>query len=195
MFGCGSLFVLYTALIYLAVGIAKDREQLLEIALLNYLWPALTILFSVILLKRPASLLLVPGTVLALIGVFLAMTQSAHLSWSSFIGHLQTNPAAYALALGAALAWALYSNLARLWSGPGSRGAVELFIPVTGLALLWFASLRTNPPSGMPGRLQKQVFLAGSPRWRMRCGMRQCEKGICCSWPPAPISPRCSRPW
>lgn len=30
LLGCGSLFIFYTAAIYLAVGLAKDREQLLD---------------------------------------------------------------------------------------------------------------------------------------------------------------------
>jgi len=80
LLGCGALFVFYTAAIYVAVGLARDRGQLLEIALANYLWPALTILFSLILLKKRASLWLVPGTALALTGIFLVMTQGAHVS-------------------------------------------------------------------------------------------------------------------
>ena len=80
------MFIFYTAAIYLAVGLAKDREQLLEIALVNYLWPALTVLFSLPLLKKRASLWLVPGTALALTGVFLVMTQGAHVSWVSLAG-------------------------------------------------------------------------------------------------------------
>ena len=55
LLGCGSLFVFYTAAIYLVVGLAKDREQLLEVALVNYLWPALTILCSLPLLKKRAN--------------------------------------------------------------------------------------------------------------------------------------------
>jgi len=39
LLGCGLLFACYPAAIYLAVGLAKDREQLLEIALVNYLEP------------------------------------------------------------------------------------------------------------------------------------------------------------
>ena len=145
LLGCGSLFVFYTAAIYLAVGLAKDREQLLEIALVNYLWPALTILFSLPLLKKRASLWLLPGTVLALAGVFLVMTQGAQVSWGSFREHLQHNPAAYALALAAAVAWALYSNLARRWAAPGGDGAVEWFVPATGLVLLALRLLTTEP--------------------------------------------------
>jgi drug/metabolite transporter (DMT)-like permease len=145
LFGCGSLFVLYTAAIYLAVGLAKDRVQVLEIALVNYLWPALTILFSLPLLKKRASLWLLPGTALALAGVFLVMTQGANVSWATFRTHLQSNPVAYALALAAAISWALYSNLARRWSEPESDGAVELFVPATGLVLLALRLLTTEP--------------------------------------------------
>jgi drug/metabolite transporter (DMT)-like permease len=145
LFGCGSLFVFYTAAIYLAVGLAKDREQLLEVALVNYLWPALTILFSLPLLKKRASFWLGPGTALALTGVCLVMTQGAHVSWMSWREHLQNNPAAYALALAGAVSWALYSNLTRRWSGPESDGAVGLFIPATGLVLLALRFLTTEP--------------------------------------------------
>lgn len=145
LFGCGFLFVLYTALIYSAVGLAKDREQLLEIALVNYLWPALTILLSLPILKKRSSLWLLPGTVLALIGVFLVMTQGAHVSWASVWEHLQSNPIPFVLALGAAISWALYSNLARRWSAADSGGAVELFVPVTGLVLLAMRLLTIEP--------------------------------------------------
>jgi len=145
VWGCGFLFVLYTALIYLAVGLAKDREQLLEIALVNYLWPAATILFSIPLLNRRASLPLVPGTLLALTGVFLVMTQGARVSWLSLRDHLQSNPAAYLLVLVAAIAWALYSNLARRWSEPDSGGAVGLFVPATGIVLLVMRLMSPEP--------------------------------------------------
>ena len=145
LLGCGSLFIFYTAAIYLAVGLAKDRQQLLEIALVNYLWPALTVLFSLPLLKKRASFWLVPGTALALTGVFLVMMQGAHVSWVSWREHLQNNPAAYALALTAAISWALYSNLARRWAEPESGGAVELFLLATGLVLLAFRLVISEP--------------------------------------------------
>ena len=136
LLGCGFLFVFYSAAIYLAVGLCEDRKQLLEIALVNYLWPALTILFSLPVLNKRANVWLVPGTVLALSGVFLVMTQDASLSWVSWREHLRQSPAPYLLALAAAVAWGLYSNLARRWSGAAGGGAVELFIPATGLVLL-----------------------------------------------------------
>lgn len=146
LLGCGFLFALYTLAIYLAVGLAHDRSQLLEIALVNYLWPAGAILMSLPLLNRRARVWLAPGTALALLGVFLVMTQGARVSWAAFSGHLRDNPLAYFLALVAAVAWSLYSNLARRWAAPGGGGAVELFVPATGLLLLLARLMR--PESG-----------------------------------------------
>jgi len=136
LFGCGFLFVFYTAAVYLAVGLSRTREQLLEIALVNYLWPALTVLGSTLLLQKRASVWLAPGTALALSGVFLVMTQGAQLSKITLLEHVQSNPAAYAMAFLAAISWALYSNLTRRWTQAKNDGAVELFIPITGLVLL-----------------------------------------------------------
>lgn len=136
VFGCGFLFVLYTVLIYLALGSASDHQQVLEIGLVNYLWPAATILLSLVLLNKRARWSLAPGTALALAGEFLVLTQGTRMSWRSFGEHLQANPTPYAFALMAALAWAFYSTLTRRWSQPGTGGAVALFLPATGLALL-----------------------------------------------------------
>src|SRR5512133_412676 len=130
--GCGLVFVLYTAALFFAIGMAKDRQQVVEIGLVNYLWPAATIWFSLVMLRQRVGLLLIPGTLMALGGIWIVMTQGAEVSWRSFLVHLQSNPAAYGMALTAALSWAFYSNLTRLW---GSQGAVEIFIPVTGVVL------------------------------------------------------------
>lgn len=161
LFGCGLLFVVYTVLLYVAIGLARDREQVLEIGLINYLWPAGTVVFSLWLLDKRANLLLLPGTVLALLGVFLVMTQGARMSWSSFVGHLQDNPVAYACAFAGAVAWALYSNLTRRWSEPGSEGAVELFIPATGVLLLLTRLLVTEPTAWNAQAVAEAILLGG----------------------------------
>jgi len=136
LFGCGALFVSYMLTFYMAIGLATNREQVLEIGLINYLWCTFTIIFSLLILKRKPRLLLVPGTLLALSGVVLVMSQGEAISWSSFAANVSSNPLAYALALLAALIWALYSNLTRHWASPGGINGVLLFIPATGLLLL-----------------------------------------------------------
>ena len=138
LIGCGVLFVLYMLALFIAVGMAANRHQVLEIGLLNYLWPALTILFSLLLLRKRGTFILIPGTLLALSGVFLVLTQGQPVSPASIIDNVGQNPTAYALGFMAAFSWGLYSILTRRWGTPDAKGAVELFILVTGLVFLLF---------------------------------------------------------
>jgi drug/metabolite transporter (DMT)-like permease len=142
LLGCGALFVLYMLALYMAVGMAVNRHQVLEVGLLNYLWPALTILFSLFLLDKKSKATLLPATLLALGGVFLVLTQGQEISLASVAGNVTGNPAAYALGLAAAVFWGLYSNLTRRWGGAEAKGGVELFILATGIVFLLLAWLR-----------------------------------------------------
>ena len=159
VFCCGLLFVSYTTLIYLAVGLARSREQLLEIALVNYLWPSATVLLSLPILKQRARPFLWLGTTLALAGVFLAMTQGTQVSWLAFRDHFCATPGAYLLTLVAALCWALYSNLTRRWSKPGDEAAVLLFIPITGVVLLALSLLGSGMGQWLPKTLGEAIAL------------------------------------
>jgi drug/metabolite transporter (DMT)-like permease len=141
----GAFFVLYMLFLFMAVGLAANRHQVLEVGLLNYLWPALTILFSLFFLNKKSNLLLIPGTLLALVGVFLVLTQGITISWTSFIENLGSNPIAYSLGLTAAITWALYSNITRRWAENHDSGALAIFMPAT--ALVFFLILFIRPES------------------------------------------------
>lgn len=156
---CGALFALYTASIYLAVGWARDRDQLLEIALVNYLWPTATVLLSLPLLRLAARPTLWLGTMLALTGVFLAMTHGSAVTWAALVEHLAGNPAPYLLALLAAISWAFYSNLTRRWAQPGGEEAVLLFLPATGLLLLAMAPAAPGTGRWSAGTLGEAALL------------------------------------
>jgi drug/metabolite transporter (DMT)-like permease len=141
LIGCGALFVLYMFAIYLGIGLATDRHQVLEIGLLNYLWPALTLLFSIPLLNKKPRPSLVPGTLMALFGVFLVLVQTTSISWISFSKNVTSNPLAYFLGLVAGVSWALYSTLTRRWGGPRNDGVVPFFMLATGVLLFFLRPL------------------------------------------------------
>lgn len=137
LFGCGALFVFYMFAIYLAVGRAGNRQQVLEVGLINYLWPAFTLFFSIFLLNKNARFSLIPGMVLGFLGAFLVLTQGNSISWESFTRNVATNPWAYALAMSAAVSWGFYSNLSRRWGGARTGSGVSFFMMTTGLLLLF----------------------------------------------------------
>ena len=44
---CGGLFVVYEVCLYLALGLSVNRQQVLEVGLINYLWVPLVLVFSI----------------------------------------------------------------------------------------------------------------------------------------------------
>ena len=132
--GCGALFVVYMASLYVAIGTATNRLQVLEVGLVNYLWPTLTLLLAVPILKSRARATLIPGCLLAFGGVLLAAAETG-MSWELFVANLESNWLPYVLAFVAAVCWALYSNLTRRWASEAESGAVPLFLLASGLVL------------------------------------------------------------
>lgn len=135
---CGLLFAFYEICLSVAIGLAQDRTQSLELGMINYLWPCLTIVLAVVCRQQQARWWLWPGVALCLWGLVLVMGESAADNaapwWRSLGAHMATNPLAYALAFGAALMWPTYSVLARMFGG-GFNG-VGIFLWLTA-ALLW----------------------------------------------------------
>jgi drug/metabolite transporter (DMT)-like permease len=134
LLGAGSLFALYMLCLYAALGLAQDREQALQVGLLNYLWPILTLLLSIPILGAQASLGVIPASITALAGTYLVLIPQGTAT-ASFTGGLGRNPAPYLLATLAAISWALYSTLSRRWASGSHGAAVPLFMLATGLLL------------------------------------------------------------
>ena len=145
LYGCGALFVGYTIAFFLALGLSASREQTLEVGLLNYLWPVLTLVLSVPLLGARARPALWPGTALALCGVALVTLQGAGLSLDAWLASSRS-PLAAALGLAGAVVWALYSNLVRRWGPRDGAGAVPWFLLASGVTFLAIALARAAAP-------------------------------------------------
>jgi drug/metabolite transporter (DMT)-like permease len=143
LYGCGALFISCNVGLYLAVGACADRSQTLVVALVNYLWPTLTVALSVPILGRRARAWLPWGCLAAVAGTATALLGDAAVDF----GFWATGRGLFALAMGltAAVSWGLYSNLARLWGDP-ERGAVPLFVLATAAALLVLLLLRPETP-------------------------------------------------
>ena len=135
LLGCGALFVIYITALYLAIGMASSRIQVLTIGLINYLWPGLSLVFSVPILGRKARATLPIGMFTALGGIWLANTSGSSLSLQAVLAD-QGVWLPYGLALVAAVSWGLYSNLSRRWGGEHDGGAVPLFLFVSGILLM-----------------------------------------------------------
>ena len=178
LIGCGLLFILYQASLYVSLGLARDRTQALEVGLLNYQWPMLTILLSIPILGMRGNALLVPGVIVGALGVALSIlggSPGAELSAGAFLRALKDSPAPYALGLTAGVTWALYSTLSRRWGGKG--GATPLFMLASGLVLGAARLVCPEPANWSVTAVVEVLVLASAPMlayvfwdFAMRCG-------------------------
>ena len=163
MLVCGALFSAYMVLLYLAIGMAKNQEQVLAVGLANYLWPALIMVFSLPLLGKRANLWLVPGVLMALAGTWMTMRLGGGHSnpgWSASWENLLP----VILAFLAAVMWGLYSNLVRKWA-PQSGSGVPVFLLVSGL-IFFIMRFATHETSQWDYSLLPQLlYMAIFPAW------------------------------
>ena len=139
----GALFIGTEASLSLSIGLAHHRGQALELVMINYLWPCLTVLLTVLTRLQRGNWLLLPATVLCLLGVVMVVTGEGAWSPAVLWGNLRSNPLAYALALGAACMWATYSLVTKRIGG--TRNAVPLFMAATAV-VLWLKYLLGDAP-------------------------------------------------
>jgi drug/metabolite transporter (DMT)-like permease len=130
----GALFAGYEVALALALGFAQDRTQAIEVGLINYLWPCLTVALMVLGGRQRANLWLAPGLLLSLLGV--AWILGGGESWSA--AHLAANaahnPLSYGLALAGAVLWAVYCTAAKPLA-QGTDAIVPFFVLTS--VVLW----------------------------------------------------------
>ncbi|PPE61996.1 aromatic amino acid exporter [Pectobacterium brasiliense] len=134
LFAGGTMFVCYEIFLSLSIGLADSRMQAIEIGMINYLWPSLTVFFSLFINQQKSRFLLWPGLALSLGGIVWIMKGESDWTPELLWNNILANPLAYSLAFSAALTWALYCNITRRY-GQGKSG-VSLFFFVASL-LLW----------------------------------------------------------
>jgi drug/metabolite transporter (DMT)-like permease len=80
----GGLLVFYEAAVGLSLGLAANAAETIQIGVVNYLWPTLTVLLSVILARgRGVGRQVVPGMLLGTVGIARVVGGSCGRSRSS----------------------------------------------------------------------------------------------------------------
>ncbi|EPK6162568.1 aromatic amino acid DMT transporter YddG [Providencia stuartii] len=121
------LFVSYEMCFVLALGLAKDRQQAIELGMVNYLWPNFTIALAVLFNRQRFTLLLGIGLLLAFAGLIWVISGDQPISVAAIADNISSNPLSYLLAFIGAVLWAFYSNVTKRISG-GHNGMVLFFL-------------------------------------------------------------------
>lgn len=146
LFICGFLFVAYEICLVIAIGQASSHAQSIELGMLNYLWPCLTILLAIPIHKQKTNLALFMGVAISLAGIVFIMKDDGTWSPQFMWNNICQNPLPYLLALCAAFLWAFYNNMVRKY-GHAKQG-VTPFLTVTAL-ILWSYYFIAQPKQGI----------------------------------------------
>lgn len=137
------LFVSYEICLALSLGYAATRHQAIEVGMVNYLWPSLTILFAILFNGQKTNWLIVPGLLLALVGVCWVLGGDNGLHYDEIINNITTSPLSYFLAFIGAFIWAVYCTVTNKYAR-GFNG-ITVFVLLTG-ASLWVYYFLTPQP-------------------------------------------------
>ena len=134
VWGCGLLFVVYEIALSLSLGFASNRGQTLELGMINYLWPSLTIVLATVFGLQRFRVGLIPGVLLAMCGIVLVLKGDGQFSIAALWANVCSNPLAYGLAGAAAWLWPCYSVVAKRHAR--GANALPLFLWAVA-AVLW----------------------------------------------------------
>ncbi len=137
------LFVCYELCLSLSLGFTHSGRQAIEVGMVNYLWPSMTILLAVIVNRQKTSPLIIPGVVLAIIGIGRVLGGNGGFSLTEMMNNVMDNPLSYGLAFSGAVIWAIYCVVTQRIAR-GNNG-ITLFFILTALTL-WVKYLTSPQP-------------------------------------------------
>ena len=132
------LFVCYELCLSLSLGYAQTGTQAIEVGMVNYLWPSMTIVLSVIIYRQKTKIVFIPGILLAIAGICRVLGGNHGFSFSEIGNNLSSNPLSYGLALIGAIIWSVYCVVTKKIA-QGCNG-ITLFFALTALTL-WISYL------------------------------------------------------
>jgi len=152
----GIFFVAYELCLPLAVGYADNSRQAVEIGMINYLWPVLTVIFAIVFLGGKATWLIVPGFIISLTGVILVIAPDEGFSLKQILVNIQTNPISYILALAAAFLWAGFCTITVKFAQ--GKNATAFFFALASL-VFWIYYLFSDESTGFHFSLESVFYL------------------------------------
>lgn len=128
----------------LSLYFSDGGTQSMEVGMVNYLWPTLTIVFAIFFNGQKARWWIAPGAVLSFCGIYWILG-NGQIAIDSFVEHIQLNPVSYILALGSALTWSAFSSMTRAWSKGENISTVVFFFDILIFGSFWAMGVGGSP--------------------------------------------------
>ena len=144
---CGVLFVLYTALSYVSMGMVQSDEAVVTLVLIRFLWPLFTLVFTIPILGARASWWLVCGIGVSMAGIAVVKLGGNIFDFSGFLHNMFTGNdiPGYVVGLLSAVSWGLYTNLTKKYVGNKKVDGVGIYMILTGIVLGGIALFADEP--------------------------------------------------
>ena len=133
LIGGASLFVIYELFFSFAIAYAQTDQQAIEVSIVNYLWPSLTVLAFIIFKEMQFNFFVIIGLLLSISGIIFIQAGNGSLNLNSILANFQSNPLSYILAFVGAILWSLYCVLTKKLGG--GQNPIALFFVLATLVL------------------------------------------------------------
>nr|WP_154097957.1 aromatic amino acid DMT transporter YddG [Acinetobacter baumannii] len=132
------LFIAYELCFSFALAYSKTAQQAIEVSIVNYLWPSLTVLAFVIFRELKFNVFIILGLLISISGIIFIQTGNGDFSLGRVVDNFHSNPLSYILAFIGAIIWAFYCVLTKKMG----KGQNPISIFFLGVALtLWLKLL------------------------------------------------------
>lgn len=142
----------------LAIFFSEGGAQTVEVGMINYLWPSLTILFAVVFNGVRTRWWLFPGLAVAFTGIVVILSGDHGFSLTEFADRVAAHPVSYVLALLAALTWAAFSSMTRAWSKGINPSTFVFMVDALIFGCLWAAGIGSGPDEASMRGILSVVF-------------------------------------
>ncbi|OWW18765.1 aromatic amino acid DMT transporter YddG [Noviherbaspirillum denitrificans] len=149
------LFVSYEMCLALSIGYANSGRQAIEVGMVNYLWPSFTILAAILFNKQKSNLLVIPGFLMAILGICWVLGGDQGLDLAGMVENIKDNPLSYGLAFSGAAIWAAYCTVTSRIAG--GKNGITLFFMLTA-SVLW-AKYLFGAEAAMAFSYQAMIYL------------------------------------
>lgn len=97
----------------ISMGLCQTSRETIEVGMVNYAWPCLTVLFAILFNGQASRWWVVIGLVVAFTGMAMVLSGDGGLNPGEIAANVGKNPAPYILAFTGAVAWATYCSITR----------------------------------------------------------------------------------
>ncbi|ENW48631.1 hypothetical protein F917_02503 [Acinetobacter baumannii NIPH 67] len=149
-------FIAYELCFSFAIAYSQSAQQAIEVSIVNYLWPSLTVLAFVFFKELKFNFIIILGLLISIAGIVFIQMGNGCFSLESILNNFQSNPLSYILAFAGAIIWAFYCVLTKKMS-KGQNPISIFFICVA--VTLWVKLFMTGHASLPPINLNTFISL------------------------------------